>query len=274
MPELPYPGTPAHQALLSAIVAYYANDPRIRAVALFGSLSRGNWDALSDLDLDIVIADGLRLDAVAELGRLSAAVSPAAGAEALVVADGPEAGDVVLADLMQFSVRYHPLATTKAAIVDSLWVLATTIDPAVILAAGRANPPAPPAPAAQLINQCVRYIVGTEVALQRRQRWAAVDLLHRVRGLVMDLFALSHGGGRALPTFQAQAPADLQARLGQTLPPYDSAGLRAALAHSMAILEDDLELLTAGAQRLSPTHRQLLARVRARQATLGGQLNW
>ena len=53
-----YPGTPQHQALLKGIVQHYAADPRIRAVMVFGSLGRGNWDTDSDIDLDVIIADG------------------------------------------------------------------------------------------------------------------------------------------------------------------------------------------------------------------------
>ncbi len=53
-----YPGTAEQQALLRAVVAHYRDDPRILAVIVFGSLGRGNWDSYSDLDLDVIIADG------------------------------------------------------------------------------------------------------------------------------------------------------------------------------------------------------------------------
>lgn len=61
-----YPGTPAHQALLRAIVAAYEANPRVRAVIVFGSLGRGNWDAWSDIDLDVLQDD---LDTLS-VGRL------------------------------------------------------------------------------------------------------------------------------------------------------------------------------------------------------------
>ena len=38
--------------MLRAIVACYAGDPRVSAVVVFGSLGRGTWDSLSDIDLD------------------------------------------------------------------------------------------------------------------------------------------------------------------------------------------------------------------------------
>ena len=51
------PGTPQHQSLLRTIVAHYDQDPRILAIVVFGSQGRGNWDGLSDIDLDVVIAN-------------------------------------------------------------------------------------------------------------------------------------------------------------------------------------------------------------------------
>ena len=75
-----YPGTPRHQALLRAIVSHYKDDPRVRAVVVFGSLGRGDWDALSDLDLDVVLADGVPVDVAQEIEGLAAPFRPSASA--------------------------------------------------------------------------------------------------------------------------------------------------------------------------------------------------
>lgn len=40
---LHFPGTPQHQSLLRAIVAFYQHDSRVLAVIVFGSLGRGGW---------------------------------------------------------------------------------------------------------------------------------------------------------------------------------------------------------------------------------------
>src|SRR6185312_10759508 len=47
-------GSAAHQALVKQVTAHYAGDPRVRAVAVFGSVGSGTWHELSDVDLDIV----------------------------------------------------------------------------------------------------------------------------------------------------------------------------------------------------------------------------
>ncbi len=56
-----FAGTPAQQVLQRAIVDHYTGDPRILAVAVFGSLGRGSWDAYSDVDLSQPQREVLRL---------------------------------------------------------------------------------------------------------------------------------------------------------------------------------------------------------------------
>src|SRR5512137_1240571 len=127
-----YPGTAQHQALLRAIVAQYKDDSRVLAVIVFGSLGRGNWDAYSDIDLDVVIADGTTLDVLCELEQLCEALATLNEKAALIIPDGDDAGDVVLKSLMQLSIRYHPLAQTSPNIVESMRVLVGSLDHAVI----------------------------------------------------------------------------------------------------------------------------------------------
>ena len=92
--------------MLRAIVAAYEGDRRVRAVVVFGSLSRGLTDAWSDIDLDVVIADGVAIDPVVELRALCATFEPLGERTAVIVANGTDAGDVVLELLMHISVRY------------------------------------------------------------------------------------------------------------------------------------------------------------------------
>src|SRR5687768_1154148 len=55
------PGTPDHQELLRAVASHYAGDPRVRAVVVYGSLARGNWDVCSDADLADVVDDAVQV---------------------------------------------------------------------------------------------------------------------------------------------------------------------------------------------------------------------
>src|SRR5579864_3889614 len=135
----PLPGTHPHQTLLAAIIHHYANDPRIVAVSLFGSLARGTWTLLSDLDLDVVVADVTVIDVVPELEQLCQSFGDLGGQDALIIPDGQDAADVVLTSLLEFSIRYHPLATTSPNIIDHMVLLAGRIEAETIRAAGRSN---------------------------------------------------------------------------------------------------------------------------------------
>jgi predicted nucleotidyltransferase len=268
-PDIPphYPGTPQHQAILRVIVAHYEHDPRILAVAVFGSLGRGNWDAYSDIDLDVVIADRVSLDVSEELTRLCLACEPLGERLAVIVPDGIEAGDVVFESLLQISVRYHPLAATHPNIVESLQVLTGRLDHAAIAAAGSANR-RPRKPVEETLAECVRYAAVADIALQRRKLWEAVEVLHRMRTLLMELYTLTHGGQRPVQFFQATAEAELQAELGHTFPQYSLGSVQASLERCLDILDHDLGHFTSEKIQLPDAYRKVLRAVRARQARL------
>ena len=269
--QINYPGTLQHQALLRAIVSYYAGDPRILAISIFGSLGRGDWDRYSDLDLDVVIAEGAQVAIRQELMALCDSMAAISERVMLIVPDGEDAGDVVFESLREFSARYHPLPTTSPNIVDSLLVLAGEIDPAAIKAAGQANRRADDRQQpGYILDMCVRYAVGVDVALQRGRIWGAIDLLHRMRDLLMELFARTRDRTRTYQVFQAEADPALQSRLGATLPQYDLISAQKSLAELLDILEADLGELSNGRIQLGENHRKVLGQIRTRQAQLAG----
>jgi hypothetical protein len=254
------------RALLAAIVDHYAADPRIRAVTVFGSLGRGDWDAYSDADLDIVLADGIHLDALAEVTVLCQSLA-ASDERAVLIVPGPlpDSADVVLASLMEFSIRYHPLEATSPNITDSLVVLAGTLAAGEIVAAGEANrPPAEPMPQ-HFLAACLRYALEADSALRRGELWGALDLLHRARDRIFDLYAATHPGAPRLFHLQRDAPSSpLTAWLAETVPAFDASALRAAHSALLDVLERHLAELTGGQLQLTPEQRQLIAAIRAR----------
>ena len=260
-----FPGSPAHRALQRAIVARYAADPRILAIAVFGSLGRGTWDEDSDLDLDVVLADGVPVDPLAEVATLGASFA-AVGERALLVSpDGDDAADVVLASLRGLSIRFHALGATSPNIVEGLRVLAGPLERDAVAAAGLANrAPRQDAPAWWL-DRVARWAVDADVALRRGNFWQAASVMQRMREGLLVLFMVTHGGERPYHAFDARATPELAERLGATLHGHDLTAARAAFARLLDLLEGDLAALTGGRVTLSGAQRAVLARVRARQ---------
>jgi len=265
------PGPARHQAVLKGIVQYYKDDLRIEAVVLFGSLGRGDWDEDSDIDLDVVTAEQVEINIPEELHRLCEYLAktgePAAGAKpALIIPTGPDEGDVVFESLLMLSVRYHPLETTKPAILDGLRILTGKLGQAEIVAAGLRNRQDDKKPLRPLLDRLLRYVVVADVAIRRQNIWLAIEVLHRMRALCMDLFTHARNGQRSFYFFEEQAEGDLQERLGKTLPQYHLASLRQSLGQFMTILENDTGVLTNGKLALAETDKEIVRRVRSNQA--------
>ena len=264
----PYPGTPQHQKLLQAIVFHYADDLRVLAIIVFGSLGRGNWDPYSDIDLDIIIGDDVQINVLQELEHLFLSLPDSQETVALIIPHGEESADIVFASLLELSVRYHTLMSTSPNIVESMRILWGRIGEAPIKPAGTANQQAKEISAGQLLDMCIRYALETDIALQRRQAWVAIELLHRIRGHLMELFAQSSENPRPLHVFQKEADPMLQGLLGSAIPQHDLRSIQNALLNLLDILERDLGQFSGGQAQLTTAQWNIIQQVRERQRNL------
>jgi nucleotidyltransferase-like protein len=261
------PGTPAHQAALGALTTHYASDPRTLAFSLFGSLALGNWDEYSDLDLDVILRDDAPIDARQEVERLVPVLEAVGERIVLILPHGNGSIDLVLLPLLEISIRYHPLATTSPNIVESVKVLAGSLTTKQVRAAGIANRESDETPPVELLDACARYALEVDFALRRGELWLAIELLHRTRALLMELFVQAHGGARSPQTFEALADPALQSRLGATLPLFDLPSLWRAHQAMLDLLEQDIPALSKGQARLTSEQHGVLRAIRERDAS-------
>lgn len=257
-----YPGTPQHRALVRAIVSRYEKDPRIRAVVLFGSLARGNWDSYSDIDFDMLVADDVHIDPERELRSLDDTFANVGEKIAFIIPMNDDAGDIQLCSLMQLSIRYHSLAQTSPNIVRNMMVLAGELDHASIVYAGERNRKTIPSELTESVDVLVHYAVVANTCIQRGQVWTTLESLHRMRQILMDLFAWAHGGERAYQFFDDNAPQELRVELGATLSSSDPTSLRACLTKLLDIVDKNLRSVADNKVRLTDGHRLVLGGVR------------
>ncbi len=250
----PMPGTARHQALLRTIVDACEHDERVLAIGVLGSIGRGTWDEWSDLDLDIVTTD--ELDAVAEGHRLG-------GPEALVLPTRPGEVDVVLPSLEEFSIRYHPLGTTNAHIVDDLKIISGIGRDQIVAAGLRVS--LPPWSLELIVSEALRFAIGVHIRVRRRHFWQAVWLLDELRVRLMEVFATARGL-RPVRSFDALASPELQRRMGTLLARDDLASVERALVSALDLLEHDLPTLADATCELTSQQRGVLSALRRRIA--------
>jgi predicted nucleotidyltransferase len=165
-------GSAAHQALIERIVRCYETDPRVRAVAVFGSVAAGTWHELSDVDLDVVVTGDAAIDPAAEARAIF-------GASAAIVIARGDSADVVLDSLEEVSIRWHPLSATSPNITASLLLARGDLPVRQIAAAGEAN--RMPPDEQRLLDTLVREAVGAWKALRRERPWDAITAVERAR---------------------------------------------------------------------------------------------
>lgn len=178
LPGMANMGSAAHQALIGQVAGRYAGDPRARAVAVFGSVPAGAWHELSDVDLDVVVGDGVVIDPEAEARALF-------GERAAIVIPRGDSADVVLDSLEEVSIRWHPLAATSPNITASLRVVTGCLSGQEIAAAGEANRLAPDRQ--RLLDTLVREAIGAWKAARRGRRWDAIVAVERARHALTSL---------------------------------------------------------------------------------------
>ena len=257
-----FPGSSQHQALLQVIVSQYEQDHRVLAVILFGSLVRGDWDAWSDLDLDVVLKDNNWVDFRVEMNALRQPLAEIGERILLILPDDLQEGDVVLESLMRFSIRFHTLDDTSPNILDSMLLLAGSLDVPIIVAAGMANRRPAEADFSGMIDRFLYYGVVASACLHRGQAWTTVEILHRMRSLLMELYARTHDSPRAYKMFDAQAGIAMKARLGNTLPGDDPVSLDRALFSLLGMIEADLDEIGNSRVHLTPEQKTILKGIR------------
>jgi predicted nucleotidyltransferase len=222
-------GSAAHQALIGRVAARYDGDPRMRAVVVFGSVSTGAWHELSDVDLDVVTADHVVIDAVGEARALF-------GEQAAIVIAHGDSADIVLDTLEEVSIRWHPLAATSPNITASLRVAAGRLSAPEIAAAAEAN--RVPPDEQRLLDTLVREAVGAWKAAKRGRGWDAVTAVERVRHALTAL--RGHRDGLRLD------PADplsaLAAVIAETASSFDLGPRRSALLEQLGSKQSPLSV--------------------------------
>ena len=256
-------GTFHHQQILETVKGFYEEDERVLATLLFGSLSRGNWDQYSDIDLDIIMSNTVMIDARIELKKLCTTIKQKHGFDALIIADVEE-GDVVLSNLVEFSIRYHILSDTKPAILDTMRSLSGSLSLDDIRTATNHDYNREPRELVEIVNEYLRYTLALHHAIMRQRVWMSMEMLHRIRAMLMLIYAISHDAMRPIHFFDSDANPKLQEILSTLSPQANLSSL--ADAFRIAILFDDhLGYFNDGVYQFTTSQEHILDKLKQRQ---------
>jgi len=209
-------GSDAHREIIEQVLVRYRNDDRVRAVAVFGSIGAGTWHELSDIDLDVVISEGVVVQPADEVAALF-------GSRAAITLTRADSADVVLDSLQEISIRWHSLHSTSPNIAATVHVVHGGLSDADLAAAGQAN--RLPPDEQQLLDALTRDAIGASKSLARGRRWEAAAAVERMRRSLRDL----RGRRDTLRLDPADPGGALAAVIGEAQRAYDLGPRRRAL---------------------------------------------
>jgi lincosamide nucleotidyltransferase len=228
------------ERLIERVRAQCARDPRVVSALMYGSFTRGEGDAHSDVEFWLFLAadDLARLDRAAWLGEIAPLLACFENEYGATVAifEGPVRGEFHFedADTLDQVRRWRSLE--GAASPETMLVLDRTGELAAALAdAAARGPRAPDAALAQaLLDRALNWLLLGSSVLRRGEEARALDALSHVQRHLLWLARLSEGAfahwltpSRAL---ERDLSAAARARFAECSAPLDAAALAAAYA--------------------------------------------
>jgi hypothetical protein len=146
--------------------------------------------------------------------------------------------------------------------------LSGTLAPDEIRAAANQDYIIGPSDMDAIVDQCIRYTLGLQNAVLRRRLWMSLEMLHRIRGLLMSLYSESHGGDRSVQFFDAQAGPALQDLAANLVPRANLKSVKRAFTEALSLLEKHLGNFTDGQYELTEAQNRVLFSIRQRQLAM------
>lgn len=253
------PGNKTHQEILQALLELFQKDTNIEAFIVFGSLTRGDWDDYSDLDLDAIVKDD-RIEAVQkEIVQMLAVLSDAGFSALSSFEEFPNELVSILETLDRISIRFHLLKDTNPAIVDSMRILCGSLSKEDIQRASFGKEKV--IDFELLNNKFLELSIYVPVSLKRNKRMNALFFLNKMRQTLVQIYIHSHGLSREFD-FEGSAGASLLHDLYDTYGACQKEQIYRKLIKLLDIYEKNIEEISAGKIQLSEKHMKILRTVR------------
>ena len=183
------------------------------------------------------MANASYTDAEIQLRSLCQFLQSEYSLESIIIAKGDE-GDVVLSNLVEFSIRYHILEDTKPAILDTMQSVYGTLSSDTIRASANEEHRTKLKSSQRIVNETLRYILGLHRAIKRQNKWMAHEHLYRIRNLFIQLYAVCHNQIRAIHFFDQSEPIELENLLAKLVTGIDFDSMQMAFNNCILLLED------------------------------------
>ena len=245
-------GSQSHRRILQTLVELFTNDVNILAYGVFGSLTRGDWDTYSDLDLDAVLADSSHARVSNHVKAMESVLLSHGIASLLIFEENKNEWVFILESLDRISIRFHTLEETSPNILDSFSILTGKLTIEDIARAASAMPKKQ-TDFELLQNKFLEHSIYIPVYLHRNELMNAFNMLTTLRNSLITIYCKSHGLSKS-EKFDKHAPQELKDELAATFSQLEPESIKHSFAALLDIYMKSIEEISSGELHL--THEQ------------------
>ncbi|MGB4966275.1 MAG: nucleotidyltransferase domain-containing protein [Microgenomates group bacterium] len=183
-------GNSHHQKILSQLVTLFSHYPNIKMFGIYGSLATGAWDTYSDYDLEVIIESNDAEEIARYVELIKDLLSKNEREVSICNYEGDGKWALVLENLDRINITFHTADYIKPYVLDSLVILSGGMNKDD-LSASLSQKELPINLLTFLHNRFFDLAINVEVAIQRKEPITAINELHELRALLMNIYLAS-----------------------------------------------------------------------------------
>ncbi len=253
-----FPGNSFHQKVLGILVNVFKKDGNISTFGVFGSVSKGNWDKYSDLDLDVIVKDDSIQKVDSEVKEVLSELKNSGLLVSLNFEEFKNERVIIFDNLDRISIRFHLLENTIPHILDSLKILYGNLkveDISAVVGSKISQNDS----IEILKNKFTELSIYVPIALHRNQLVNAEFFLSKMRNILIEIYVKSKDESRFFD-FEKLAGKDIKEKIGTTYPKLDTLSIKKAHNELVSLFSGSLEIIGNNKIRLSEREKLILTK--------------
>lgn len=250
------PGNVKHRKILEALVNLFRGEKNIKAFGAFGSLTRGDWDDYSDLDLDAIVDNDSTEKVATYLYKMIEVLNHVSLPSLIYFEEKRNEWVLILETLDRISIRFHTLENTSPNILDSFVIYTGKVTKDYLL--DIALKTIKKGENFELLqNKFLEHAIYVPIYIHRQELFNAFNMLNVLRNTLITIYYKSHGLSK-IEKFEKNATSELKENLLQTFSTLDKDEIRNAFRSIVQLYIVSINTISYGKLQLNKKQIDLL----------------
>lgn len=243
------PGNEFHQKILEILLDVFQKDNNVSVFGIFGSISRGNWDKYSDLDLDVIVKDRSKQIIDSEFKAILSVLDLNGLIVLLYFEEFKNEWVIIFDTLDRISIRFHLVKETIPHILESFIILYGNLTAEDIKAPIVEQKPIS-GNIESLKNKFIEISIYVPIALHRNQLINAEFFINKMRNIFIEIYVRSRKIPR-LFDFEKIAEQELKEKIYSSYPRLEASSIKKSHEILVSVFSSSIKSISNNKLNLS-----------------------